>query len=273
MKNDLPSHTTFCRIAEIALNDYLKDYFCEYLYQTSSLKEKKSEDLEQAKSSLGIEQPMKKEQKLAFEYGQAASMSACPFAPCYDQCMYGLVSEAHTAAAHQRNQENMRAWYMGYRSQTALTGNGISREIFTAALTVLIDSKPESITSWIGFAVECVDLGQYVDFVQKNDDTLNVNRWLETLLSGLLETQKQYGVHIAKQVCDLASQSNCLYPSEMLQAAVYLQKGSTPEEIGVMIASGAIDGEQPFFPKLSDAAEENPDYSPYTSIDLSILGM
>ena len=27
LKNDLPSYTTFCRIAEIALTDYLKDYY------------------------------------------------------------------------------------------------------------------------------------------------------------------------------------------------------------------------------------------------------
>lgn len=54
LKNELPSYTTFCRIAEIALTDYLKDYFCEYLNQTPSLKENDSDAIEQDESSLGM---------------------------------------------------------------------------------------------------------------------------------------------------------------------------------------------------------------------------
>ncbi len=216
---------------------------------------------------------MKKEQKLAFEYGQAASASACPFAPCHDPCMYKLVSEVRSAIGHQRNQENMRAWYMGYLTQTAMAGNGISQEMFTTALTVLIDGEPGSVSNWISFAAECVDLGQYVDFEQEKNPTLAVNRWLETLLSGLLETQKQYGTHIAKQVCDLALLPNCLYPSEMLQAAAHFKNGGAPEEISAMIASGTIEGEQPFFPKLTGEEEQDRGYSPYTSMDWTILGM
>ncbi len=52
LENELPNYTTFCRIAEIALTDYLKDYFCEYLNQTSSLKENDSDDIEQDESFL-----------------------------------------------------------------------------------------------------------------------------------------------------------------------------------------------------------------------------
>lgn len=163
---------------------------------------------------------MKKEQILAFEYGQAASRSACPFAPCYDPHMQKLVIKA----AHRQNQENMRAWYVGYLTQTSMAGNGISQEMFTIALTTLIDCKPESAPKWIGFASECAEQEQFVDFEQESDYDLAANRWLETLLSGLLETQKQYGASIAKQVCDLALLPNCLYPSEMLQAAAYFQK-------------------------------------------------
>lgn len=40
-----------------------------------------------------------------------------------------------------------------------------------------------------------------------------------------------------------------------------------------MIESGAIEGEVPFFPKLSDVAGKSPDYSPYASIYWQILGM
>lgn len=200
-------------------------------------------------------------------------MSACPLAVCCDPCMRKLVSETRTEDGHRRNQENMRAWYRGYIIQTALAGNGIPQEIFSAGLNTLIDSEPESIPNWIDFATECVDLRQYVDFVEGEDRAVAVNRWLETLLSGLLEIQRQYGTHIAKQVCDLALLSNCLYPSEMLQAAAHFQNGGIPEEISGMIASGAIEGDQPFFPKLADAEGENQSYSPNASMCWTIWGM
>ena len=38
-KNDLPSYTTFCKIAEIALTDHLKEYFCDYTNQTTATTE------------------------------------------------------------------------------------------------------------------------------------------------------------------------------------------------------------------------------------------
>lgn len=213
---------------------------------------------------------MKNEQEPIFEYGQKASVSACPSTAYHDDSrMQKLVSEA----AHQHNQENVRAWYMDYLTQMTVAGNGILQETFTEALTILLDCEPESAPKWIRFATECVEQKQFVDFAQESDHDQAVNRWLETLLSGLLKTQKQYGANIAKQVCDLALLSNCLYPSEMMQAAAYFQKGGSPKEIGGMIESGAIEGEQPFFPKLSDVAEENPDYSPYANVDWTVIGI
>ena len=53
-ENNLPSYTRFCRIAEIALTDYLEDYFCEYLNQTPSLQENDTDAIEQDESSLGM---------------------------------------------------------------------------------------------------------------------------------------------------------------------------------------------------------------------------
>lgn len=205
---------------------------------------------------------MVKEQKLAFEYGQAASVSVCSFAESYDSYMCKLVGEARSKADHRRNKENMQAWYRGYIFQSALAGNGISQEMFSTGLNTLIDSNPESIPNWIEFAIECVNLGQYVDFIEEKNPAVAVNRWLETLLSGLLETQRQYGTHIGKQVCDLALLPNCLYPSEMLQAAAHFQSGGVSEEISKMIESGAIEGNEPFFPKLVDKEGENNSQSP-----------
>lgn len=210
---------------------------------------------------------MRKEEKLAFKYGQAAAESGYPFAVCDDPHMYELLRGTSGKPGIQINLENLRAWYMGYLTQTALAGNGISQELFAAGLRVLFDSEREPPSTWIGFAAECVDLGQYVDFVQCGDRAIAVDRWLETLLAGLMETQRQYGRGIAKQVCDLALLRNCLYPSEMLRAAEHFQNGGSPEEISKMIESGALEGEQPFFPKLTDGIEEGHDHSSNIGMD------
>jgi len=53
-QNGLPSYTTFCRIAKTALADYLKEYFCEYMNQTLTLKENGADAIEQDESSPGM---------------------------------------------------------------------------------------------------------------------------------------------------------------------------------------------------------------------------
>jgi hypothetical protein len=50
--NNLPSYTTFCRIATIALTDYLEKHFYEYINQTLSPKEVDTDAIEQDESSL-----------------------------------------------------------------------------------------------------------------------------------------------------------------------------------------------------------------------------
>ncbi|WP_313563255.1 hypothetical protein [Ruminiclostridium cellobioparum] len=204
---------------------------------------------------------MKKEEKLAFEYGRTAAESGGPFAVCDDPRMYELLRGTSGKPGIQINLENMRAWYMGYLTQAALAGNGISQELFSGGLVTIFDSQRELASIWIGFATGCVDLGQYVDFAECGDRAVEVDRWLETLFAGLVETQRQYGPGIAKQVCNLALLPNCLYPSEMLRAAEHLQNGGSPEAISAMIESGVLEGEQPFFPKLTDGIGEGHDHN------------
>lgn len=204
---------------------------------------------------------MKKEEKLAFEYGRTTAESGGPFAVCNDPRMYELLRGTSGKSGIQINLENLRAWYMGYLTETALAGNGISQELFSGGLFTIFDSERELASIWIGFATGCVDFGQYVDFAECGDRAVEVDRWLETLFAGLVETQRQYGPGIAKQVCDLALLPNCLYPSEMLQAAEHLQNGGSPEAISAMIESGVLEGEQPFFPKLTDGIGEGHDHN------------
>lgn len=202
---------------------------------------------------------MKKEEKLAFEYGQTAAASGWAFAPCYDRRMHTLVSEARSETAQRRNLDNMRAWRQGYLAHTASSGEGISPEMFTAAIGTLIDGESEAAAAWIRFAGECVDMDQYVDFAEKGAQAQPINHWLETLLAGLLEIRKSHGAAIAKQVCDLALRPACLYPSEMPQAADHFRRGGAPEDIDKMIESGAVEGDPPFFPRLvRNAGQESP---------------
>ena len=213
---------------------------------------------------------MKKEIKLAFEYGSAAAKSGLEFAPCYDKNMYSLVGESRTARSHRRNLENMWAWYEGYLSQTASDGNGISRELFSQAVPVFIDCVPEAIPAWINFAVECVELGQYVDFSQGSDKSTATNRWLETLLAGLLQIKAEFGEQIASEVCNLALNNECLYPYEMQLAAEHFRNNGNPEKISDLIQSGELEAASAFFPKLSNDGKND---SPDASNEWTILGM
>ncbi len=139
-----------------------------------------------------------------------------------------------------------------YLSQASLTGEGISSALFTSAMTAFMDCKPEVISRWISFANECVENGQFVDFADDGDDNNPVDRWLETLLARILKIQKSYGNKVAKQICDLSLQPNCLYPSEMKAAAEHFKKGGGPEDVGAMLESGALEGYDSFFPKLRE---------------------
>lgn len=98
------------------------------------------------------------------------------FAPCYDKNMYSLVCKSHTAPSHRRNLKNMRAWYEGYLSQYASDSNGISKELFSQAMSIFIECNQEAIPIWINFAVECVELEQYVDFFEEPDKSTATNR-------------------------------------------------------------------------------------------------
>ncbi len=157
---------------------------------------------------------------------------------------------------------------MGYLSQTTSVGNGISKELFTQALKALIDCKTEAIPIWTDFAAECVEQGQYVDF-QESDGCIAINRWLETLLAGLLQVKTEFGDQIASTLCNLAIKNECLYPYEMLLAAEHL-KNDDPQRISELIQSGALEPASAFFPKLSNDSKID---DPNESMDCTILGM
>ena len=213
---------------------------------------------------------MRKGLRLAFEYGQSASASACPFAPCYDPRMYKLVTNSKSDSGIRQNIENMQAWHEGYISQTASAGQGISPEMFTSALSLLIDSRSEIASRWIAFADELVKRDQYVDFAENGEQAHPVDHWLEVLLAGLITVKKEHGGQIAKQICDLILQHSGLYPDQMLQAAEHLRNGGSPKNIDGKIRRADIDVNSSFFPKLYTPEEQD---SPYTNMSWTILGI
>ena len=130
--------------------------------------------------------------------------------------------------------------------------------------------REEAIHRWINFANDCVEREQYVDFEPVSDKVTEAARWLESLFAGLIQVKQKYGEEIARQMVMLAEGTKplCLYPCEMPQVAELLRAGATQAEINHCFANEEIDGEPPFFPKLSDIMDQG---ESDTCIDETIL--
>lgn len=101
--------------------------------------------------------------------------------------------------------------------------------------------KPEAIPRWRDFAVECVDSEQFVRFKPTADKTAAVEKWLDVLYSGLKAVRKECGPETAAAVVNLSLERCCLYPGEMMQAALCVEKGENGKQIFEKIESGEID--------------------------------
>lgn len=101
--------------------------------------------------------------------------------------------------------------------------------------------KPEAIPRWRDFAAECVDSEQFVHFKRTADKNTAVESWLDVLYSGFKAVRKECGLETATAVIDLSLEPCCLYPGEMMQAALCLEKGKNARQIFDKIQSGEID--------------------------------
>lgn len=212
---------------------------------------------------------MKKEQELAFEYGRTAFTSGCKCAPCYDERMHKLVRETRSKSGNQRTSENMRAWYLGFLTQQSSLGKGMNKAQFVWGTKILLpEGSQDAAQAWIAFAKDCVAHQQFVDFQEKGNLEDEVNRWLDSILAGLLEVKVIFGEKIAEQVFDLALKVHSLYPDAMPQVEDYFMNGGRPENIEKLMKSGVINNEPLHFPKLGDVCEN---YSPCTNEYWKIL--
>ena len=168
---------------------------------------------------------------------------------------------------------NMAAWYIGYACQAAAAGRGITQEQFRGMMTAVIQcDSPSNITEgWAAFAKECVEAGQYPDLEETPDPETGVNRWLETILAGLLQIRGEYGDDIARELAALSLRPCCLYPGEMGHAAQILQAGGGVEQIEGYLAASKLEDGPPFYPHMEDIAEL---YMPKRQMnDLNMGGM
>ena len=88
--------------------------------------------------------------------------------------------------------------------------------------------------------MECVDSEQFVRFKQTANKTKAVEKCLDVLYSGLKAVRKECGPETTAALVTLGLARCCLYPGEMMQAALCLEKGENGRQIFAKIESGEI---------------------------------
>ena len=116
--------------------------------------------------------------------------------------------------------------------------------------------KPEADPVWRDFAVESEELEQYVNYEVIADKSLAVEKWLDVLYAGFCAVKESFGQELAAAVIDLGCERSCLYPGEMMQAAVCLEYGGDAQKIADMIDSGKIDYPDIFSPVSQQEARD-----------------
>lgn len=125
----------------------------------------------------------------------------------------------------------------------------------TSVMELAPGCKSEAVPRWQDFAAECVDNGQFVHFEHTADKIEAVEKWLDALHTGLQAVGKECGPETAAAVVDLSLQQCCLYPGEMMQAALCLESGDNAKQIVHKIHTGEIDCTDIFSPISRREAE------------------
>ena len=123
----------------------------------------------------------------------------------------------------------------------------MNSENFSVSLTQIAPMhKPEADQYWKDFAVECVASEQFVNFEVTADKALAIEKWLDVFSDSFLAIKKDLGEKAAEKNINFGCEQGCLYPGEMMQAAIYLKNGGDDKQIFSMIESGDIDAENLF---------------------------
>ncbi len=139
----------------------------------------------------------------------------------------------------------------------------LTKESFQQRLRTLLPStKAGAAEIWVDFAHECVEMGQYVDFVEEPDETAH-SRWYDTLPAGFILLKRDFGEEIAAKICNLSLNNQCLYPYEMQRAGQDLRDGGNVDTLFRLMEEGQLAVSLPSFPKLRDVSPQTtPDMTP-----------
>lgn len=138
----------------------------------------------------------------------------------------------------------------------------LTKESFQQQLRALLpDAKSGAEEIWVDFARECVEMGQYVDFVAEPDDIAQC-RWHDTLLAGFILLKRDFGEAVATKICDMSLDDRCLYPYEMQRAGEDLRDGGNVDTLFRLMEEGRLASSPPSFPKLRDVM-------PQTALDMT----
>lgn len=129
-------------------------------------------------------------------------------------------------------------------------------EFSTPVNSAAPDHKPEAISIWWEFAVERVESEQFVHFKPMDDAKEAAEKWLDVICNGILAVEHSFGTETASALVNLSCERCCLYPGEMMQAAVCLNEGCGAEDIFALIESGDIDTTDLFSPMPQAEAME-----------------
>lgn len=98
----------------------------------------------------------------------------------------------------------------------------------------------ESIQYWKYFADQCTWYGQSPGPEAMEDESAAAEGWLGVLYDSFCIIKESFGRDVADVLIGLGSESCCLYPGEMMQAAVCLENGGSAEQIIAMTGLGYI---------------------------------
>ncbi len=132
----------------------------------------------------------------------------------------------------------------------------LTKDAFQSQLRALLPgAKSGAEDIWADFARECVEMKQYVDFMEEPDETAH-SRWYDTLLAGFVLLKRDFGEDTATKICNLSLDNQCLYPYEMQRAGQDLHDGGNVDTIFRLMEEGRLESSPPSFPKLRDIAPQ-----------------
>lgn len=123
----------------------------------------------------------------------------------------------------------------------------MGHEDFAAAVRKMSPvQEGEGIRHWMGFADANVENGMFVGFKAEGDRSLEEERWLDVLYAGFRAVEESFGQEVLDALIGLDLEGCCLYPGEMMLAAVCLENGINARQLLVLMDTCILEADDPF---------------------------